>query len=113
MRTLEFVVSDGKTFAQRDSDAAKRSVQLLDPRSLTYRQVNEQPGRFRVTKTYVTDPARNVLQVDVRFESLTGKKLDLYALFDPSLGNDGDDDSGSRAATRCSRATPAARCRAR
>ena len=75
VRTLDFVVSDGKTFAQRDSDAAKRSVQLLDPRSLTYRQVNEQPGRFRVTKTYVTDSARNVLQVDVRFESLTGKKL--------------------------------------
>jgi glucoamylase len=95
VRTLDFVVSDGTTFAQRDSDAANRSVQLLDERSLTYRQVNEQPGRFRVTKTYVTDPARNVLQVDVRFESLTGKALDLYSLFDPSLGNDGMDDSGS------------------
>ena len=83
VRTLDFIVSDGKTFAQRDSDAANRSVRLLDSRSLTYQQVNEQPGRFRVTKTYVTDPARNVLLVDVRFESLTGKKLDLYALLRP------------------------------
>ena len=95
VRALDFIVSDGKTFAQRDSDAANRSVRLLDSRSLTYQQVNEQPGRFRVTKTYVTDPARNVLLVDVRFESLTGKKLDLYAYYDPSLGNDGMDDSGS------------------
>jgi glucoamylase len=95
VRTLDFVVSDGKTFAQRDGDAANSSVELLDPRSLTYRQVNEQPRRFRVTKTYVTDPARHVLLVDVRFESLTGKRLDLYAYYDPSLGNDGMDDSGS------------------
>ena len=95
VRTLDFVVSDGKTFVQRDNAARNRTIQLLDSRSLTYQQVNEEPGRFRVTKTYVTDPARNVLQVEVRFESLTGKKLDLYALFDPSLGNDGMDDSGS------------------
>ena len=94
VRTLDFVVSDGKTFAQRDSDAANRRIELVDSRSLTYRQVNVQPGRFRVTKTYVTDPARNVLLVNVRFRSLTGKRLQLYALYDPSLGNDAMDDSG-------------------
>jgi glucoamylase len=95
VRTLDFIVSDGKTFAQRDSDAAHRSVQLLDDRSLTYRQVNVQPGRFRIVKTYVTDPARNTLLIRVQFVSLTGKPLHLYALYDPSLGNDGMDDSGT------------------
>ena len=95
VRTLDFIVSDGKTFAQRDSDAAQRSVQLVDGRSLTYRQVNVQPGRFRIVKTYVTDPARNTLLVRVRFESLTGKPLQVYALYDPSLGNDGMDDNGT------------------
>ena len=94
VRTLDFVVSDGKTFAQRDSDASNRRIELLDSRSLTYRQVNVQPGRFRVTKTYVTDPARHVLLVNVRFRSLTGKRLQLYPLYDPSLGNDAMDDSG-------------------
>jgi glucoamylase len=94
VRTLELVVSDGRTFSQRDSDATHRSIELLDSRSLTYRQVNVQPGRFRVTKTYVTDPARHVLLVNVRFRSLTGRRLALYALYDPSLGNDGMDDSG-------------------
>ena len=48
VRTLDFIVSDGKTFAQRDSEAAQRSVQVVDGRSLTYRQVNVQPGRFRI-----------------------------------------------------------------
>jgi glucoamylase len=94
VRTLEFIVSDGKTFAQKDSEAANRRIELLDSRSLTYRQVNTQPGRFRVAKTYVTDPARHVVLVSVRFTSLTGKRLQLYSLYDPSLGNDGMDDSG-------------------
>src|SRR3954462_5079565 len=61
VRSLELIVSDGRTFAQRDSTAATRTVQLLDSRSLTSRQVDEQPGRFRVEKTYVTDPARQSL----------------------------------------------------
>jgi glucoamylase len=98
VRTLDFVVSDGRTFAERDSDAPDHSVQVLDARALSYRQINERPGRYRITKTYATDPARNVLQVDVRLESLTGGRLSAYALFDPSLGNDGMDDSGSSGA---------------
>jgi len=95
IRSLDFIVSDGKTFAQRDSTAANRSVELADSRSLTYRQIDEDPGRFRLTKTYVTDPARDALLVNVHFESLNGKPLALYALLDPGLGNDGMDDSGS------------------
>ena len=95
MRTLDFIVSDGKTFAQRDSDAANRSIELLDSRSLTYRQVNVQPGRFRVSKTYVTDPARHVLLVNVRFRSLTGKRLDaLRATTTPASETTAMDDSG-------------------
>jgi glucoamylase len=93
VRTLEFVVSDGKGFSQRDTAARNRTIELLDSRSLTYRQVNEEPRRYRITKTYVTDPARHVLLVDVRFESLTGKKLELDVLYDPALGNDHPDDT--------------------
>jgi glucoamylase len=91
VRSLEFVVFDG-SFSQRDSQAQNRSVQLIDSRSLTYQQVNEEPGRYRITKTYVTDPARNVLMLSVRFESLTGKKLGLDVVYDPGLGNDYQDD---------------------
>ena len=73
------------------------TLQLADDHSLTYRQVNEEPGRFRITKTYAEDPAHNTLMISVRLESLTGHKLDAYAVYDPALGNDGDDDSGTSA----------------
>jgi glucoamylase len=94
VRDLQFVVSDGATYSERERENATHGIALADPRSLTYRQVNSTP-RWRITKTYVTDPARDALVIDVRFESLTSKKLDLYALFDPALSNGGDDDSGS------------------
>ncbi len=93
VRTLEFIVSDGRGFAQVDTRARRRSVQLLDSRSLTYRQVNQEPGRYRITKTYVTDPTRNVLLIDVKLESLSDRRLRLAVRYDPSLGNDFDDDT--------------------
>src|SRR3954467_12968561 len=40
VRDLQFIVSDGKTWAERESDSATQQVQLADSRSLTYRQVN-------------------------------------------------------------------------
>ena len=92
VRTLEFVVSDGRGFSQSDTQASNKRIALIDSRSLTYRQVNTEPGRYRIRKTYVTDPARNVLMIRVRLESLSGKKLRLDVLYDPSLGNDHQDD---------------------
>jgi glucoamylase len=96
LRDLQFIVSDGKTFAERERESTSHAISLADGRSLTYRQVNT-TSRYRITKTYVTDPARNALVIDVRFESSTGTPLALYALADPALSNDGSDDSGSSA----------------
>ena len=96
LRDLQFVVSDGRSFAERERENASHAISLADKRSLTYRQVNTTP-RYKIVKTYVTDPARHAVVVDVRFESRTGKPLALYALADPALSNDGGDDSGSSA----------------
>ena len=95
-RDLQFVVSDGKSFAERERESASHAISLADKRSLTYRQVNT-TSRYKIVKTYVTDPARNALLVDVKFTSRTGKQLALYALADPALSNTGDDDSGRSA----------------
>src|SRR5215208_7507661 len=98
VRDLQFIVSDGATFAERETDATTHVTQLADSKRLTYRQVNTaKSGAYRITKTYTEDPARNTLLVRVRFESLTGRKLNLYVLYDPSLSNDGSDDSGTTA----------------
>jgi glucoamylase len=97
LRDLQFVVSDGATFTERETDDAVQRTELADPRSLTYRQVDTaRSGRWRISKTYVTDPARSAVLVDVTFESLTGRPYRLYVLADPALTNTGDDDRGSR-----------------
>ena len=96
LRDLQFVVSDGRTFSEREQDSTRQRVRLLDSRSLTYRQVNtDRDGRYRIVKTYTTDPARSSVLVQVRFQSLSRRPLRLYVLHDPALSNNGDDDNGA------------------
>jgi glucoamylase len=96
VRDLRFVVSDGRTFTEVETDATTSRVELVDPRSLTFRQINTaRSGRYRLTKTYVTDPERDVLLLDVHFESLSGEPYLLYVVYDPSLSNEGMDDTGT------------------
>lgn len=98
-RELQVAVSDGVT-AQRESDSTViRTVELADPRSLTFRQVaTDDAGRWRITKTYVTDPARSTVVVHVRFENLSGGDFRLFTILDPSLAGDAGNDIGSTAA---------------
>src|SRR3954471_10892589 len=91
VRDLQFVVG-----TERETDATTHVTQLVDPKSLTYRQINTaKSGAYRITKTSAEDPARNTLLVRVRYESLKGKKMNLSVRYDPSLTNDGSDDSGT------------------
>ncbi|MGN6168973.1 MAG: glucoamylase, partial [Solirubrobacteraceae bacterium] len=58
-RDLQFVVTDGHSFAEREQDSTVQRTTLLDPHSLTYQQINtDKQHRWRLTKTYVTDPSR-------------------------------------------------------
>ena len=98
VRELQFVVSDGATFSQRETDDTQRVVQLADTRSLTYRQITtDNANRWRLTKTYVTDPSRSTVLVDVVFDALSGGPYELYALFDPSLAGTAAGDTGQTA----------------
>jgi glucoamylase len=89
IRDLQFVVTDGRTFIARESSPTTTgTVQISDARSLSYRQVvQDRRKRWRITKTFVTDPRRSAVLASVRFESLTGKPLRLFALVDPALSN--------------------------
>jgi glucoamylase len=106
VRNLDFVVSDGKTFATRAQDASTSVTRLANPshpadsdergrdtgtdgpRNLTYQIVNlDREGRWRLTTTFVTDPARPTLLIDVEFTSLNGKPYQLYAVYQPQLNN--------------------------
>jgi glucoamylase len=97
VRSLELAVTDGSTFVDRESTDATHAVRLDDPRSLTYTQVNTaKSGRYRITKTYVTDPARDSVLVRVRFEPLDGGTYKLFVLYDPAIGNSSLHDTATR-----------------
>jgi glucoamylase len=96
VQDLQYVVTDGSSFVDLERDATTHQVALADPLSLTYQQVNTASnGRYRITKTYVTDPARPTLLVQTRFQVLSGGPLQLYVLFNPSLNNSGMGDTGA------------------
>ena len=113
VRDFQLVVSDGRT-AWRERDSTRQQVELLDRHGLVYRQTNTaRNGAWRITKTYVTDPRTNTLLVRVGFKSLSGKRYRVFALYDPGLGNGGNDDTGisgrrSLVATDCDRVERAA-----
>lgn len=95
VRNLELVVTDGKTFTDRESTDTRHRTRMTDRRSLTFIQVNTaKSGKYRITKRYVTDPARDTVLVDIRFTSLDGRPYKVFALYDPSLANGGMDDTG-------------------
>jgi glucan 1,4-alpha-glucosidase len=97
VRSLDFAVTDGTSFVEREITDTIHTVRLADPRSLTYAQVNTaKSGRYRLTKTYVTDPARATVLVQVVFEPLQPGTYHLYVLYDPALGNSSFHDTASR-----------------
>ncbi|MDP9190062.1 MAG: glycoside hydrolase family 15 protein, partial [Actinomycetota bacterium] len=94
-RDTQLVVTDGETFADREDEDTDHTVELIDRRSPVYRQVNTATsGEYRITKTYVTDPDRSAVLVDVRFESLDGNPYEVYVLHDVGLGLNANDDKG-------------------
>ena len=105
VRNLDFVVTDGHSFAVKAQDAST-STRLVDtnngrgkrhrwwckdaddPKSLTYQIVNtDNDNRWRLTTTFVTDPSRATLLIDVEFASLNGQPYYLYAVYQPQLNN--------------------------
>ncbi len=95
VRDSQLVVSDGRTFTDREDQDTTHRTRVLAGRGLTYRVTNTaKSGDYRIVKTYVTDPVRSTVLVNVRFVSLTGQPYDVYVLHDPALDNDGTDDTG-------------------
>src|SRR4051812_2460429 len=56
-RSLEFAVTDGRTFTDRETDPGVRSRVRPVHGSLTFKQTTSTP-RWRITKIWVTDPRR-------------------------------------------------------
>jgi glucoamylase len=90
VQTLQLIVVGGKV--ETESDDTIHRLEVLDPRSLTFRQINTaKSDYYTITKTYVTDPQRNTVLIDIEYASRTANKV--YVYYDPSLNNSGMHDS--------------------
>src|ERR1044071_747544 len=69
-RDTQLIVSDGSTFTDAERTATTHRVRLLDAKSLVYQQIDRaKSGKYVITKTYVTDPLRSTVLVNIRFRS--------------------------------------------
>jgi glucoamylase len=92
VRTLEFAVSDGKSVWIESKDML-HSIERENEDALVFRQTSRDSGeRFKITKTYLTDPQHDTLLMDVTFTG--APEYSLYVLYDPALKNSGYGDTG-------------------
>lgn len=94
---LEFVVVNPKTKkVETETADATHEIKATRPDSMTFQQINTaKSGEWKITKTYTTDPERDSVLIDVKFEP-KNKNLNLYVYYDPSLGNTGMHDSAMK-----------------
>ena len=89
-RDFGFLIADGKDFFSEEKRDTDHEIRPLEQGALGYRLINTcKQGRYRITKTIVTDPKRDVLLQHIKFEALEGKLSDytLYALVNPHIAN--------------------------
>lgn len=75
-----------------ETDDTTHRIEILDSHALTFRQINTaKNGNYTISKTYVADPLRSTVLIDIQFDSRTAENVYLY--YDPSLNNSGMHDS--------------------
>jgi glucoamylase len=93
VETLQLSVATGEDKFETELDDTFHRLELPNPGSLTFRQINTaKSGKYTITKTYITDPQRNTVLIDVDFK--TNSDVDLWVSYNPSLNNSGRHDSG-------------------
>ncbi len=90
VQMLQLVIV-GQKVETEEEDTTHRT-EVLDPRALTFRQTNTaKSGHYTITKTYVSDPRRSTILIDIQFASRIPTSV--YVYYDPSLNNSGLHDS--------------------
>ncbi len=92
VQMLQFQVVTGSKI-ENEVDDTVHQLELPNPASLTFRQINRaKSGAYTITKTYIADPRRNTILIEVDFQTQTNAQLNVY--YDPSLHNSGLHDTG-------------------
>jgi glucoamylase len=91
-RDMEFLVTDGETFAHEEKRDLTTTFEYLHPEALGVRYVNTDPeGRYSLIKEILCDPHHSVIVQRVRIEGHAElvKRLKVYALLAPHLDGGG------------------------
>jgi glucoamylase len=81
VRSLQFLIITGAQ-TENESDDTVHSLELPNPASLTFRQINRaKSGAYTITKTYITDPRRS--SVLIRVELTTQIDAHLFINYVP------------------------------
>jgi len=97
IRDMGFLVADGDQYFSEEKRDTNRRISPLEQGVPGYRLVNScKRGRYRMTKTVITDPERDVLLQKVHFDAGKGKLEDygVFALLAPHIGNRGYGNNG-------------------
>ena len=92
VRDMEFLITDGETFAHEEKRDLLTTFEYLHPEALGVRYVNRDPdGRYTLTKEIICDPHHSVILQHVRLEGHHDlvSRLKVYALLAPHLDRGG------------------------
>ncbi len=100
VQTLQYVVTDGRTFTDLQSRDTTYTVHPLDTNSQALDcevTATARSGRYRIVSEYLTDPGHDTVLVNTRFVPLIGDLSDykMYVLYDPSINGNGGGGSGN------------------
>jgi glucan 1,4-alpha-glucosidase len=100
VETLQYVVTDGRTFTDLQTRDMTYAVRALDARVPACRvTATAKSGRYRIVTDYLTDPARDAVVTRARLEPLRRgvkvRDLKLYVRFDPTLNGNGGGGEGN------------------
>ncbi|WP_137387670.1 glucan 1,4-alpha-glucosidase [Rhodoligotrophos defluvii] len=91
-RDFGLIVTDGRDYFSEEKRHTAHEVAMVEEGVPGFRLTNTAlDGRYRMSKQIITDPLRDTVLQEVRFEPLHGTLLDyrLYALIAPHLVNGG------------------------
>ena len=91
-RDMGLIVTDGNSFFSEEKRDANHQVEYLSPGIPAFKLTNIcKLGRYKIIKTIIADPFRDVILQQTLFEPLQNSLNDyhLYVLLAPHLGNYG------------------------
>ena len=104
VETMQFVVTDGRTFSDLQTRDATYTVAADATGMACTVTTTARSGAWRLVTTYATDPVRDTVVVDTRLSGLTvpTDRLHLFSRLDPTIGGHGGggpDNAGADSAT--------------